>query len=92
MTEAERVVDIDVRGSGLDYDFLAVALKEAKSQRLCGSFRASEDATTLTIHLEGMGYQIDSFLDWLRSNSRGQIFRVDVASGVRENWQSLRVL
>lgn len=92
MTEAERVVDIDVRGAGLDYDFLAVALKEAKSQRLRGSFRTSEDATTLSIHFEGMGYQIDSFLNWLRSNTNEHISRIDVTSGVRENWQSLQVL
>lgn len=81
-----RAVEVRVRGlvQGVGYRF--GALHRAAALDVAGWIR-NEDNGDVLAHLEGLGYRVDSLLEWMREGSpSAQVTRVDMSSAAVEGW------
>lgn len=76
-----RAVDIVVRGMVQGVGFRYRCKWKADELGLTGSAENQLDGNVF-IHLQGMDYRIDSFMNWLRGDIQGvYISRIDVSQG-----------
>lgn len=93
-----RVVEVTLYGQFKDISFPLRCSNTARDNRVHGWVRVStEDLgsgdNSATIHLEGLGYQVEGFLEWLRGGVPGvQIARMTTAPATPESWTSFQIL
>lgn len=100
-THEKRAVDVVIAGEVDSRIFLLQCRYSADEYLLYGwakpgsqsSAQALRAASTIELHLEGLGYQIDKFLEWLRGGVDGvRISRIQVEPALLEMWHDFELL
>ncbi len=82
-----RAVDVEIQGENLGRTFLLACRREADENLVTGWAKSTDQEGASSLHLEGLGYQIDTFLQWLREGvSDSRIGRVLVTPADRGVW------
>lgn len=90
-TEAHepRAVSVQIQGENLDRNFMLRCRNAADERLLTGWAKADND---VSLHLQGLGYQVDAFLNWLRAGVDGsRIGRISVSPSERQEWSDFEI-
>lgn len=88
-----RAVEITVSGIFEGQRFPSLCRQTAQKNRLVGWVRENSAQDTVAIHLEGMGYQVSDFLEWIRAGVEGvRISRIDMIQSSKEDWDDFEIL
>ncbi len=83
-------VDVQVIGDVQGVGFRFQAMRRAADLDVSG-WIANEDDGSVRAHLEGLGYRVDSMLDWMRAGTTGShVRRVEVRPGGVEGIEGFR--
>lgn len=93
-----RAVDVAVAGQVNSQDFLTQCKLEAEKNLLNGWIKIIPPETlkadnSVQLHIEGLGYQVENFLSWIRQGIEGvRIGKIAVAAAAREGWSDFEIL
>ncbi len=89
-----RAVDVQITGENLGRTFFLRCRTAADENLICGWGKPGQLAETAAeLHLEGLGYQIEAFLSWLRGGvTDSRISKVIVSPAERQTWTDFVLL
>ncbi len=94
-----RAVEVQLTGDDFSRSFLVRCRNAADENLLCGWVRSEPVSHPrlgrdgVLIHLEGLGYQIDNYLNWLRGGVEGvRIGRILIEPAERQRWSDFELL
>ncbi len=93
-----RVIEVQLYGDLHDQTFPIRCASTARANQVYGWVKVSVAAPgagddEATLHLEGLGYQVDGVLKWLRSGVEGiRIARMVAAPAGSEGWNTFQIM
>ena len=97
MTHADahepRAVNVQVLGENLGRNFVLACRREADDRLVTGWARCAQSSDQSDLRVQGLGYQVEAFLGWLRAGVPGtRISRILVTPTDREECGDFLVL